>query len=179
MSFDEFYPIWVNCELEAQQRDPRFWFWFAERQYQGSHGAHVLLPLTQWGGYSVARGKSGKQAANGTPTQWNTTFVDIPLGGISEDEVWSHFGTEEQLFDATTALLESGYRIAFSYNPNNDAFICSVTCKDDASPNANCTFTAFAGSWHEALVVALFKHTVIAGGVWRGKDGKSERPRIG
>lgn len=179
MNFDEFYPTWVEIELQKQRENPRFWFWFAERQYQASRGAHVLLPLTQWGGYVVARGKSGKQAANGTPSSWNTTFVDIPLGGVSEDEIWGHFATEDELFNAATALLESGYRIAFSYNGQNDAFICSVTCKGDDSPNVGCTFTAFAGSWHEALIVALFKHTVVAGGVWRGKGSKAERPRFG
>lgn len=179
MDFNEFYPTWVEIELKCQARNPKFWFWYAERHYQASHGAHVLLPLTQWGGYVVARGKSGKQTAAGTPTSWNTTFIDISLAGLSEDAIWSYFETEEQVYDAATALLESGYRIAFSYNSQNDAFICSVTCKDDESPNAGCTFTAFAGSWHEALIAALVKHLVVAKGVWRGASGKESRPRYG
>lgn len=142
-------------------------------------GRAVLLPLNLWGGVTVARGISQKLPTGKEKASWNTTFVDIPLGATTEDALFAQFDNEGAVYDQATKLLEAGYRLGFSYNGQNDAFICSVTCKDEASPNANKTFTAFAGSWYEALMVALYKHYVISSGDWSKGSSPGGKSRIG
>ena len=127
----------------------------------------------------MTRGKKGDVQPSKEKATWNTTFVDISLTGVGEEAIFGAFDTVEGVYDHATKLLEDGYRLGFSYNPTNDAFICSVTCKDAESVNFGKTFTAFASSWYDALVVALFKHYVVASQNWNGSQSGVTRPKFG
>jgi hypothetical protein len=47
------------------------------------------------------------------------------------------------------------------------------------SPNNGCTFTSFAGTWHEAMMLALYKHYDVAGEKWLEKGGAAQLPAFG
>lgn len=114
----------------------------------------------------MARGKGQGNGGSGNGQAGWTKFVDIPLAGYAPEQVFGAFDDEDSFNEGVTQLLAAGYRVGLSFNAANDAFVCSVTCKADSDPNAGCTFTAFAGSWRDAIAVALFKHYNVAGGVW-------------
>lgn len=125
----------------------------------------------------MARGQKNVPAKPASG-QW-TQFVDISLTGTKPEAVSAAFPTSDKIDEAVVALLEAGYRLSFSYNSQTDAFICSVTCKAETSPNNGKTFNAFAGDWAFALQCALYKHFVVAKGVWGSPDAKTERPSFG
>lgn len=139
----------------------------------------VLRQINQWGVETMARGKaktSVRTAASGK--QW-TNFVEISLAGHDMEKIEQEFGTTDALFDALTTMLGEGYRVSLSYNPQNDAIIASVTCKDDESVNAGCTYTSFAVDWVTALKIAAYKHFVVTEQNWIGVAGVSSRPAFG
>jgi hypothetical protein len=149
------------------------------RNYRFYRSWWVLSALNSYGGFEMARGKRKGVPTSPSNNSWNTQFVDIPLTGVTMDEIVATFPKEEMVFDSLADLLEDGYRVGFAYNAQNDAVICSITCKDAQSVNAGMTFTAFAGNWYDALRVGLYKHYVVAEQVWAGEGGKAKRPSFG
>lgn len=127
---------------------------------------------------SMSRGKQAQGSKGGSDSQW-TTFVDIPLVGVTAKEIDDRYGSWDDFDSDLASLLASGYRVGVSYNTGNTAFIVSVTCRDDSSVNAGCTFTAFAGDWYTALRVALFKHYVVAQENWRGAGSERTNAHFG
>lgn len=126
----------------------------------------------------MARGKGNTKTATPSTNQW-TQFVDIPLTEDDFDEIGKAFPDFEQVDASVSDLLEAGYRVSLSYNAGNDAFIASVTCKNESDDNNGKTFNAFAGSWVEALQCALYKHFIKARKNWGAADVKTNRPRFG
>jgi len=166
MSSDDLYRQAIVYYSDFIVRSPRECFrelWTVGWTWKGRA---VLVPLNIWGDFMMARGKAKGSQNEKVKATWNTTFVDIPLTGYAWESISEQWGVPEEVFDLATAMLENGYRLGFSFNPQNDAFICSVTCKAEESVNVGCTFTAFAGSWFEALQTALFKHYVVAQEQW-------------
>lgn len=149
---------------------------------RASKGVEFADCLTEAMGAIMSRGKGNSEVTSGNPNggksqQW-TTFVDIPMTGVTPSDLDDRYGTYDALEADVNELLNAGYRIAFSFNENNSAFICSVTCKASGDENEGCTYTAFAGDWYTALRVAMYKHYVIAQGVWR-KSGGQTYPAFG
>lgn len=64
----------------------------------------------------------------------------------------------------------AGYRFTFSYDKTNDAYQCSVTCANDRDANNGWTLTSRGPSWFDALMVAVFKMTVLCPGEWPKSD---------
>jgi len=168
----EFY-----CNLAVV--DPRRYFLEAWHDCYTWRGKALLAPLNLWGHRDMVRGKANAKPAKSTGDKWSTTFVDIPLAGHSWEGIAGTWDTPEELYEIAATILEEGYRLGFSYNAANDSFICSVTCKAEESVNNGKTFTAFAGSWYEALQTALYKHYVVAEQNWGGGVPGSNRPTFG
>lgn len=148
-------------------------------RFEWASSPWLLRALKYYLELNMARGKGesvSKAAQNGN--QW-TQFVDIPLGEVSWEDVLAKFGTAGQVDQGVRDLGLNGYRIGISYNGQSDAFIVSVTCRDEGSPNNGFTFTSFAGSWLDAIRIALFKHFVLADGSWPVGQRKSNGPKFG
>lgn len=179
MISNDFYQQAIDYYSKLAVDNPARYFYEAWHDCYTWKGRALLDPLNILGGFIMARPATKKNQETRVKSTWNTTFVDIPLNGVEEDDIFGQFKSTEEVYDALTELLESGYRVGFTYNAQNDAFICSVTCKDEASPNANQTFTAFAGAWFESLLVALYKHRVVAAGIWAKGASKVTKTRFG
>lgn len=154
---------WHEAALTVNGRK---WFrmcMFVERNY---NWPWLLELFTIHGGGTVARGKSQRNASGtGNSGSW-TKFVEIPLTGVKKADIEKVFGSPDVVSDTFEKLVDEGYRMSFSKDYRQDAVICSVTCKQEGSPNEGCTFTAFAGSWFAALQVALYKHFVVSKENW-------------
>lgn len=140
-----------------------------ERSSKGHEFADCLTHTLEI--ITMARGKGSTTENTGGAQGW-TTFVDIPIAGVSPSDLDDRYGSWDDFDSDLSALLSSGYRVGVSYNSGNSAFIVSVTCRDDSSPNVGCTFTSFAGEWWTAIKVALYKHYVVTEGDWK-KGGKA------
>lgn len=179
MVLHEFHPCRWQRHINGIEADPEGWFRsvFAHDVYGYADVYRNYFERFQE--VMVARSKNnGTTTKAGSKAQW-TTFVEIPLGASSWEDIHKAFGDADSSFNAVQELLESGYRLSLSHNDQSDAVICSVTCKDEGSVNAGKTFSAFAGSWTDALITALYKHFVIAEGVWSGDGSTVNRPRFG
>jgi hypothetical protein len=179
MGFDDLAQQAAKYYRDGMLLTPRLTFRDLARSCRYNRAWYVLAALNEYGGYPMARGKGAKKPPTQNSTNWNTKFVDIPLTGVTFAEIAETFEKEDAVFDAFSDLLADGYRVGFTYNPANDAVICSVTCRDDESVNAGCTFTAFAGNWFDALRVALYKHFVIAEQNWTRGGRDESRPQFG
>lgn len=151
-----------------------FWRWYG--RYKSRDLLSILNLYLECG--EMARGTKKPATNAAVRNQW-TEFVDIPLAEDDFEQIGKTFPDADAVDEAVVELLEKGYRLSLSYNPGNDAFICSVTCKDTESPNNGKTFNAFAGSWTEAIQCALYKHFVKVNRVWGAAADKPSRPRFG
>lgn len=147
--------------------------------FYGWKSVSVLRVLNLIGSAKMARGKGATKNGTGTAKQQWTTFVDVPVSGDDWPLVLKEYGDYESLNEALAGLVGNGYRVSFSYNPANDAIICSVTCKDEESVNNGMTMTSFAGTWPEALMVAAYKHYVVTKQNWAKAASASGGPRFG
>jgi len=139
----------------------------------------LLKLLSGMGDETMARGRGGsKTAAKPVTGQW-TVWAEVKVPDEAWPDILQRYAGNDELTEAVALLLERGYRISFSTNPQNDTVTCSLTCKDDDSPNAGMTLTSFAGTWWEALMVSCYKHYVVSAEVWAGPDAAATRPKFG
>lgn len=179
MVSDNFWEEFIEQHRRWIAQNPRYWFTFVHVMHAHREKYWFLSLLNRFTEALMARGKKQTTPANDKKVGGWTEFVDIPVGEEHVEHIGRYCATSDELFDAVQAAAEAGYRISFSYNPQTDAIICSVTCKDDESVNAGLTFTAFAGDWTIALRVAMYKHYIIAEQNWRGAGVANARPRFG
>lgn len=178
-SFSEQWEELMALFDEWRVETPRRLFCSLARMDRWRTSYWVLNQINLMGVEIMARGKtkSVQKPAQGGK-QW-TTFVEISLAGHELAQIESQFGTVDSLFDAMHNMLVDGYRISLSHNVQNDAIIASVTCKDEESVNAGCTFTSFAVDWVMALKIACYKHYVVTEQNWIGVAGTASRPAFG
>lgn len=175
LQWDEFVEYLDNLRVA----DPRAAFVSLVRHDRWRTSYWVLRQINLMGVETMARGrtKTTQKPSNGSK-QW-TTFVEISLAGHSMEAVDAAYSSPDALFDGIHNMLVEGNRISLSHNVQNDAIIASVTCKDEESVNAGCTYTSFAMDWFTALKIAAYKHYVVTDGNWIGVAGKTERPMFG
>lgn len=127
----------------------------------------------------MARGKNAKSDNSTGRAFTPTQFIDIPIVESDWPEIQKVYGSADALVDAITDMLEVGYRVGLTFNAQNDAFICAITCRDTESPNNGYTFNSFAETWFEALQIGAYKHYVKSSKNWLSQGGKANRPKFG
>lgn len=166
--------------LDRERRDqPRQWFRSLVCHDRWRTSYWVMRQINEWGKETMARGKSKPSTAKTASNKQWTTFVEISLAGHDLADIEQAFGTVDALFDALHNMLVDGYRVSLSHNVQNDAIIASVTCKDEDSTNAGCTYTSFAADWVTALKIAAYKHYIVTEQNWLGVAGTSTKPAFG
>jgi len=167
---------------------------FTEEWYEHQHRVHFLhLSLSPFKRHrekdifdlnlfmeamATVKGKA-KVTGNGKSNPQFTEFVNVTLPAECEDDLEDKLGTSSVVYEMMSGMLSSGYRIGFSYDERTEAVICSLTCRDEDSPNSGKTMTSFAGDWYEALRVSLYKHCFFLQGEWVGEKVASARPKFG
>lgn len=170
---------WDEYQHERIETDARRWFYWYVWLYGNYRGYRLIRTLNEGLGI-MARGKSpgGAKTEKGTQAGW-TTFVEISVVGLTQTALDDALPDADTVFGMMAGLIERGYRLGVSYNPQNDAFIASWTCKNDGDANAGCTMTSFAGTWYDAIRVSLYKHFNIARQNWRTAATSVDRPSFG
>lgn len=179
MDFLEDWGVFIGWLDGQRQEDPRAWFrsMVMHDKYRTSYW--VIRQLNLWVEEMGMRGKSKTTAKKQVAGANWTTFVEVSLAGHTMEDIVDKFGDPDVLADAVQALVERGYRLSFSYSPQNDSMIASLTCKAEGDPNEGCTMTSFAMDWVTATRIACYKHFVVTGEKWAGSEAAADRPRFG
>ena len=97
-----------------------------------------------------------------TSTGWR--FININLTAEQKAAYKANGEREPQsIIDDMVYLLETRHKMSWSYSPENDMFIASVTCKDEESPNYQATVTARHQTPLLATDVLLYKILEVIG----------------
>lgn len=174
--------MWAGYEeymLAKAEEDPERWFRWLIFAHKYSNGITIVKTLNLIGELIMARGKAkGKSSTDKRQEQW-TQFVNIPLTEDDYTEIEAFMHDNGVVYQQYGELLLAGYRVSFAWNDQNQAIICSVTCRGDDDINNGLTYTSFAGTWYEALAVALYKYYTVAKGDLRSASLPDARPRFG
>lgn len=177
-SNEEWEEFW-DIERARVEAEPAQWFRSWVKFFPTWKGRETLRLLNRSMFLIMARGKGNAQATPNNSSFDRSKFLDINLVEADWPEIIRTYGNPDILVDAVSDLLEAGYRVGLSHNPQNDAFICSVTCRDTESPNNGYTFNSFAETWFEALQAGMYKHYVKTGKNWLSSEAKKTRPKFG
>lgn len=173
---------WRGLELwwlDQVVLSPRSAFVALKRQHEYSTGSWLLRVMAKLGDELMARGKgSGNAVKSESDKSW-TNFVTVSLAGVVWADIEHALGDPDTVFDGLADLLVRGYRVGLSFNQGNDAFICSLTCRNDADPNNGCTLTSFADTWFRALQTTLYKHYYVSAQVWPKDGAKGQTATFG
>jgi len=121
----------------------------------------------------------GHVVGKGKADQTFTEFVNFTLPPEFETDIEEKFPNSDSVYTALEALIETGYKVTFSYRFDSQSVICSLTCRNEESVNHGKTLTSFAGSWYEALRVAVYKHFIALNSSWVEVSKMDTRPRFG
>lgn len=175
VEWQEFWDaVWRDARLNSRSE-----FRSLVSQFPTWKGRQILAILNFCMEDIMARGKSNAEQTQANNRFQQTDFIDIPIVEADWQDIQKMYGSADVLVDAVSDVLEAGYRVGLSFNAQNDAFICSLTCRDSKSPNNGKTFNSFAETWFEALQICMYKHYVKAKKNWVSSDAKSTRPRFG
>lgn len=175
---DEWDDFWGSCFGNAQL-DPKGELKMVAYNMAAWRGHQTIRLVNNCMELIMARGKKDAQQTPSNNRFGNTEFIDISILEDDWPEIIKTYGSSDVLVDAVSDLLEAGYRVGLSFNQQNDAFICAITCRDTESPNNGLTFNSFAETWFEALQIGMYKHYVKSAKNWRGAAGKASRPKFG
>lgn len=72
-------------------------------------------------------------------------------------------------------LLGQGMKVAFSYDPENECYICTLTGRLMSTDNSRYCMTTRAGTFEESLALSVWKHEMTGDGYYdtfRPKTGR-------
>ncbi len=94
--------------------------------------------------------------------------VDVKKAAGDYRKTWDLLG------DILPTLVGARYKLSLSFNPQDDAVIASVTCKDPENVNYQRTLTAFGPDVHEAILRLSYIHFVVFQEVWPDDNPKGD-----
>lgn len=114
---------------------------------------------------AMARGKGDKEKTGnvvGMPT-----FVDIKLDAETRRNflVWS--GGDHDVLKILADFADTGYRVGCSWSGEHQSYTISITCRSGEQPNNGLCMTSFARTIEQGVLLAWYKHSVLAKGAWR------------
>lgn len=101
----------------------------------------------------MPRGKKKVEYSNGFKG-----FVNAYMTKEQREAYLKNTWAEPYDFIVEVLLKDEGYKLSLSWDSYNEAFLASITPRDEKNINFGWVLTAFAGSWENALDVLLFKH---------------------
>lgn len=95
-------------------------------------------------------------------------FVNIRIGKSQRKEVEAWIDEcKDDLPRILTPFLDDGYKFSLRRDDENETYIGAMTCVTEGHPNNNACLTSRSNDWVEALMLCLYKTTVLCeNGVW-------------
>lgn len=115
-----------------------------------------------------------KMAKKSDKFKWNG-YVNVEIGSSQVDLAEAFIGDEKKAFMALGQAVVDGYKIAVSFDAENENFRATLTCFDRDSPNFGYALGSFGSDWYTAVAACLFKHFEISDEDWTSYAPKSGR----
>jgi len=103
------------------------------------------------------------------------TFIDIKL---SEDELEAgllNWADANELWDVCVQTMIEGYKFSLTYDSESDSYCCALTGKDCIPENQHKTITAWYDTAVDAMRLVLYKHHMVAAGLWTKAQAAGKR----
>ena len=123
---------------------------------------YVCVELGVW--QVMARGKKGSPGVGGAFGL--PRFVDIRLSADDRKAFADLVYTADEVLDALERIIAEGHRVGLAYSGERGSYTASLTGREDGCVNKGLCVTSFANTPLRALALAVYKHTVLSGGVW-------------
>lgn len=94
------------------------------------------------------------------------TFVDIKLSDEELEMALSAWPDEGELWDVCCQTMIEGYKFSLMFAGESSSYCASLTGRDCVPENRKKTITGWYDTASEAMRVVLYKHHVIAAGLW-------------
>lgn len=93
-------------------------------------------------------------------------FINISLGQAEKEELEELLS--RSVFDLSLVfdLVQDGFKVSFSEDPEHHSFICSFTDTRKGSPTEKYILTGRGSSPVASFYAAYYKHVSVAGGNW-------------
>lgn len=129
-------------------------------EYEGGSFADCELPkiTVMKGTHKMAKNKS-------TLGEWNG-IAKVAFNNPERRKYDDWIKTKPDIELEVGELIGQDYKVSFSHDSRSGAVMCSVSCYAASSPNYKYTLISRAPTFWDALAVSIFKHTVLADGVW-------------
>jgi len=94
-------------------------------------------------------------------------FINIHLNDTDRSAFhqWTET-TGNEYFQDLDDLMGQGMKVGSSYDKINECYIVTLTGRPSADMNFRCCMTTRAGTWAEAMALAVFKHLIFCKGNW-------------
>lgn len=93
-------------------------------------------------------------------------FVNVNLTAEQKEEYRAWDVEDADVWDGIAGYCAAGYKIALSFNKQNDKFSCTGTAQPETGKNSGYAVSSFANTPYEAARVWLFKVSVVLPDVW-------------
>ena len=113
---------------------------------------------------AMARGNGKKPETGGAAGM--PRFVDVKLDQASREAFVGWQPTDTELVQHLAQLTFEGYRVGCSWSGEHQSYTVSLTGRAGTGENEGLCMTAFAGELTRAIALAVYKHRVVAEGVW-------------
>jgi hypothetical protein len=97
-------------------------------------------------------------------------YVNITIPAKMNDKVLSYVKDDKNVWQQLTQIIDEGYTVKFVKGKEDGEVRCNLYCQNPDDDNAGYSLGAWATDWYTALAVCLFKHFVIAQGLWEGYE---------
>lgn len=111
---------------------------------------------------ATAKKKTNVQNAKAT---W-TGFANIDLSAKDKDAIRGGLLDGDRVLEIFHDMLAMGHKVSLNYDPDRDTVSCAVTGAYERCPNAGLTMTSFGADIVTAMMVAAYKHEIVAKGNW-------------
>lgn len=126
----------------------------------------------------MAKTGSKKPATSKAKQSWEVTFVNVSLTSEHRDMLERWPMTPDEQMEYLGAMVESGYKQSWSYNPANDTHTFTLTCRDEGNPNNGLAVSSWGKTYFQAIKGLVFKLDQVLPEFWN-EYRPGERDEIG
>lgn len=106
-----------------------------------------------------------REAQKPTNDNWKG-FVNVELNTKEKEVVKAWRDDVAKLWGHLEGRIEDGYKVTFSIDTYNNAYVCGVTGRGKGDPNEGLTLTGRGGTLWGAVASFMYKDTVLLEGRW-------------
>jgi len=119
----------------------------------------------------MARGKSKRSSKGG----YDIKFLSANMTVEEKASFREYDISDDKIAGYIIELMDSGYKWSGGFDKNNESCYVTVTNKDGDANFKGYALTCYAGTAKQALLLAIFKHFVLADGDWEyWNEGESD-----